>query len=165
MAYLRRTIDGELDELLTLAPALALDGPKGVGKTDTAARRAGTVWLLDDPGQREVARADFGLSGLPSGTVLFDEWQKVPQLWTLCDARLTPASKQVGSCSPGLRRLRAAQALTAGQGASCHCACGRWDCMSVASLKPGYLFLTCWPVPVRRCEGRLISHCSITLKR
>ncbi len=36
MAYLKRTVDSELDELLPLAPAIALDSPKGVGKTDTA---------------------------------------------------------------------------------------------------------------------------------
>jgi len=48
MEYLLRTVDLELDELLPLAPAIAIDGPKGVGKTDTARRRATTTWLLDD---------------------------------------------------------------------------------------------------------------------
>jgi predicted AAA+ superfamily ATPase len=51
MAYLPRTIDLELDELLPLAPAIALDGPKGVGKTGTAQRRAALTWFLDDPAQ------------------------------------------------------------------------------------------------------------------
>jgi hypothetical protein len=32
MSYLVRTVDAELDELLPLASAIALDGPKGVGK-------------------------------------------------------------------------------------------------------------------------------------
>ncbi len=81
MAYLERTIDHELDQLLPSAPAVALDGPKGVGKTDTARRRADSVWYLDDPAQREVARADFDLTSLPQGTVLLDEWQKLPQVW------------------------------------------------------------------------------------
>ncbi len=81
MAYLKRTVDSELDELLPLAPAIALDGPKGVGKTDTARRRAQATWMLDDPAQREIARADFDLNTLPPGTVLFDEWQKLPQVW------------------------------------------------------------------------------------
>jgi predicted AAA+ superfamily ATPase len=81
MDYLRRSIDRELDELLPVAPALAIDGPKGVGKTGTARRRADVTWFLDDPSQREVARADFALSSLPPGTALLDEWQKLPQVW------------------------------------------------------------------------------------
>ncbi len=81
MGYLARTIDVELDELLPLAPAIALDGPKGVGKTGTAQRRAAATWFLDDPAQREIARADFALASLPPGTVLLDEWQKLPQVW------------------------------------------------------------------------------------
>ncbi|MDR2896640.1 MAG: AAA family ATPase, partial [Propionibacteriaceae bacterium] len=81
MEYLRRTIDTELDELLPLAPAIALDGPKGVGKTGTAERRADTVWYLDDPAQRDAAQADFSLSALPGGTILLDEWQNTPQVW------------------------------------------------------------------------------------
>ena len=81
MPYLQRTVDRELDELLPLAPAIALDGPKGVGKTDTAKRRASTVWFLDDAAQREVAQADFGLAAIPEGTLLLDEWQKLPQVW------------------------------------------------------------------------------------
>jgi len=79
--YLARTIDKELDELLAVAPAIALDGPKGVGKTDTAGRRADTIWYLDDPAQREIASADFPLATLPPGTVLLDEWQQLPQVW------------------------------------------------------------------------------------
>ncbi len=74
-------MDHELDELLPLAPALALDGPKAVGKTDTANRRATTTWFLDDAAQREVARADFSLASVPPGTLLLDEWQQLPQVW------------------------------------------------------------------------------------
>ncbi|MFZ2273227.1 ATP-binding protein [Corynebacterium variabile] len=81
MDYLRRSIDSELDELLPVAPALAIDGPKGVGKTCTARRRADVTWSLDDPSQREIARADFALSSLSPGTALLDEWQKLPQIW------------------------------------------------------------------------------------
>lgn len=81
MGYLPRTLDQELDELLPEAPAVAIDGPKGVGKTDTALRRATTTWFLDNPAQREVARADFDLISAPSGTLLLDEWQKLPQVW------------------------------------------------------------------------------------
>ena len=81
MDYLPRTLDQELDELLPAASAIAIDGPKGVGKTDTALRRAKTTWFLDNPAQREIARADFDLVSAPPGTLLLDEWQKLPQVW------------------------------------------------------------------------------------
>jgi len=35
MEYSERVIDKELDELLPELPAIALHGPKGVGKTET----------------------------------------------------------------------------------------------------------------------------------
>ncbi|MEI6624542.1 MAG: AAA family ATPase, partial [Actinomycetes bacterium] len=44
--YTDRIVDAELDELLGL-PAIALEGPKGVGKTSTAQRRARTVLRMD----------------------------------------------------------------------------------------------------------------------
>ena len=81
MRYLPRTVDSELDELMPHAAAIAIDGPKGVGKTGTASRRAGTVWLLDDPAQRQVAETDPTFTSPPRGTVLLDEWQRLPQVW------------------------------------------------------------------------------------
>lgn len=81
MTYLRRTVDSELDELLPTISAIALDGPKGVGKTKTAQRRVNTVMHLDDPAQREVLSADFDLETLSEGPVLLDEWQRLPQVW------------------------------------------------------------------------------------
>ncbi|MGL4831275.1 MAG: ATP-binding protein, partial [Propionibacteriaceae bacterium] len=81
MEYLVRTVDRELDELLPDVAAIALDGPKGVGKTATARRRAAVEWRLDDPAQRDMVRADFGLTTAPMGTLLIDEWQHLPQVW------------------------------------------------------------------------------------
>lgn len=81
MSYLLRTLDSELDDLLPHAAAIAIDGPKGVGKTGTAVRRASAVWRLDDPSQQEIAKADFDLTTAPEGTLLLDEWQHVPALW------------------------------------------------------------------------------------
>lgn len=81
MEYLVRSIDRELDDLLTIAPAIALDGPKGVGKTATARRRAATSWLLDDPAQAALLEADPVFAGAPTGTLLIDEWQRLPQVW------------------------------------------------------------------------------------
>lgn len=81
MTYLARTVDAELDELMTMAPAIAIDGPKAVGKTATAIRRATASWLLDDPAQRALLEADPQFRAAPEGTLLVDEWQRFPQVW------------------------------------------------------------------------------------
>lgn len=81
MSYLVRSIDRELDELLAIAPAIALDGPKGVGKTETAYRRATHARLLDKPNERALVEADPDFSTTPDGTLLLDEWQRLPQVW------------------------------------------------------------------------------------
>ena len=57
-AYLPRVVDEELDALLPSLAALSLEGPKAVGKTETALRRAKAVYRLDDPAQRQVIEAE-----------------------------------------------------------------------------------------------------------
>jgi hypothetical protein len=47
--YSPRIVDAELHELLRSLPAIALEGPKGVGKTATAERRVTTIFRLDEP--------------------------------------------------------------------------------------------------------------------
>lgn len=81
MTYTPRVVDRELDELLEALPAIAVEGPKGVGKTATAARRANTVFRLDEPAQREIAAADPSVLITASPPVLIDEWQHVPPVW------------------------------------------------------------------------------------
>nr|WP_246308597.1 DUF4143 domain-containing protein [Kineosphaera limosa] len=76
-----RLIDRDLDELLPGLPAIALDGPKGVGKTETSARRAGSVVRLDDPDVALIARPDPTLVIKGPRPVLLDEWQHVPAVW------------------------------------------------------------------------------------
>jgi len=80
-AYARRIIDDELDELIRALPAIAVEGPKGVGKTATALRRAGSVHRLDDPTERAIAEADVGRLLATRPPVLVDEWQHVPPVW------------------------------------------------------------------------------------
>ena len=81
-AYKRRILDDELDELVGGGlPAIALEGPKAVGKTATASERAATVHQLDDPDQRALAEADPGRLLDDTPPVLIDEWQFVPQVW------------------------------------------------------------------------------------
>jgi predicted AAA+ superfamily ATPase len=81
MAYIRRVIDDELDDLMAGLPAVTVEGPKAVGKTETALQRAETVRRFDDPAQASIARADptRAVAGRPP--VLLDEWQRVPEVW------------------------------------------------------------------------------------
>lgn len=81
--YLMRVVDAELNELLPALPALALDGAKGVGKTVTARRRAGTVHALDAPGAFELFEADPRRLVAGDPPVLLDEWQRIPASWDL----------------------------------------------------------------------------------
>jgi uncharacterized protein len=79
MPYRRRIVDDELDELLAGLPAIAVEGPKAVGKTASAMRRAATIHRLDDEAERSIVGAD--LSRLLDGArpVLIDEWQRLPE--------------------------------------------------------------------------------------
>ncbi len=83
MTYRRRIVDQEIDELLHGLPAIALEGPKAVGKTATAMQRAETVHRLDDPGQLEVFRAAPNRLIAGDPPVLIDEWQRFPASWDL----------------------------------------------------------------------------------
>ncbi len=83
MNYQPRIVDREIDELLAGLPAIALEGPKAVGKTETAARRAATVYRLDDPGQLELFKAAPHRLVAGSPPVLVDEWQRLPSSWDL----------------------------------------------------------------------------------
>lgn len=103
--YQRRVLDDVLDELLAQLPAIALEGAKAVGKTETALRRAQTVRELDQPTQRALAEADIDrvLTGPPP--VLLDEWQNVKPVWDrvrrAVDQRAPPGSFILtGSASP-----------------------------------------------------------------
>jgi predicted AAA+ superfamily ATPase len=76
-------VDGELDELLGSLAAISLEGPKGVGKTSTAQRRATTVTRLDRPEVAEVVRAQPQRLVEAPPPVLIDEWQRYPASWDL----------------------------------------------------------------------------------
>lgn len=79
--YVTRVVDRELDDLLPHLPAILLDGPKGVGKTETALQRAATVRRLDEPAQRSIAEADPAVALEGDPPVLVDEWHRVPTTW------------------------------------------------------------------------------------
>lgn len=94
--YRPRIVDPEVDTLIAGLPAIVFEGAKAVGKTATAERRARTTWELDDPAQREVARADPARLLEGERPILIDEWQHVPEAWDLVrravDKRAGPGS-------------------------------------------------------------------------
>lgn len=81
--YVQRVVDGELDTLLEALPALSIEGPKAVGKTQTAARRAATIYPLDEPAQRALLSADPDRLVRGTSPILIDEWQRLPESWDL----------------------------------------------------------------------------------
>lgn len=81
--YLPRIVDQQIAELGEGLPALSIEGPKGVGKTSTARRRARTCYELDLPDQRELLAADPGRLDRGEPPVLVDEWQRYPAVWDL----------------------------------------------------------------------------------
>jgi len=104
-SYRRRILDEELDAVIDALPAIAIEGPKGVGKTRTALQRARTVHRLDDPAVFAVAEADPERLLEGAQAVLFDEWQRLPLVWDLVrravDDGAAPGSFLLtGSASP-----------------------------------------------------------------
>ena len=81
--YQRRIIDDELDELLPHLPAIAIEGPKGVGKTETAKQRAATILKLDEPAEASLLDADPQRLEREPAPILIDEWQRFPRSWDL----------------------------------------------------------------------------------
>jgi uncharacterized protein len=77
--YQPRIVDGELDELLAGLPAISIEGPKAVGKTVTAVRRADTAYRLDDAAERLILEADTSRLVEGERPILIDEWQRVPE--------------------------------------------------------------------------------------
>ena len=82
-AYRRRVVDGELDVLLEELPAVSLEGPRAIGKTWTARRRARTVHNLDDPQTLALVEADPDRLTRGSEPIFIDEWQRYPPAWDL----------------------------------------------------------------------------------
>jgi predicted AAA+ superfamily ATPase len=76
--YHLRVVDSLLDQLLPHLPAVALEGPKGVGKTATARRRAKSTISLETDDGVALLRADPGLIDTLPGPVLVDEWHRYP---------------------------------------------------------------------------------------
>lgn len=81
--YVKRVVDDDLDDLIRVLPAIAIEGPKGVGKTLTAMQRAKTVEHLDLEASRILMQTDPDRIARRETPVLLDEWQRLPFTWDL----------------------------------------------------------------------------------
>ena len=81
MIYRRRHIDSYLDDLFPDLPAIAVEGAKGVGKTETASRRVAQVYELDDGATSRLVAAGGPALLEQDPTILLDEWQHLPEAW------------------------------------------------------------------------------------
>jgi uncharacterized protein len=81
--YDRRLIDDDLDELLPQLAAIAIEGAKGVGKSETAKRRANTILNCEEPAVIESLVAYPARLDQDAPPVLLDEWQRYPASWDL----------------------------------------------------------------------------------
>ncbi|MDH2902727.1 MAG: AAA family ATPase, partial [Actinomycetota bacterium] len=82
MAYQPRIVDLELTRQLKAMGAVVLEGPKAVGKTETARQQATSEVHLDsDLAARDAAEIDPALILAGSTPRLIDEWQFVPEVW------------------------------------------------------------------------------------
>lgn len=79
--YLPRVVDEQLARMVASLPAVAVEGPKAVGKTEAARRVAAAEVLLDRPGPRALAEADPEQALAGRAPLLLDEWQFVPSVW------------------------------------------------------------------------------------
>ncbi len=85
MKYIKRIIDNEIKEKLSIMGAIVIKGPKWCGKTTSAKQIAKSVLEMQNPDLQEnyIELADTKPSLLLEGEKprLIDEWQLAPKLW------------------------------------------------------------------------------------
>ena len=82
MAYHPRIADAELDQRLSSAGGVVIEGPRACGKTATARQKAASEVLLDiDEEARRAIAIDATLVLDGETPRLIDEWQVEPSIW------------------------------------------------------------------------------------
>lgn len=118
LEYARRILDDELDELFGQVPAIAIDGPKGVGKTTTAEQRVAAVVRLDSKAIRESIAAEPEQVLGRGRSLLIDEWQKVPEVWDVV--------RRAVDADPTGGQFLLVGSASAASGATAHSGAGRF---------------------------------------
>ena len=78
-SYRYRMADGYLADLLSVFPAVMINGARATGKTTTALHHAAQIDRLDQPGIAAMYRADPDAAlRRAARPLLIDEWQEVP---------------------------------------------------------------------------------------
>ncbi len=112
VGYLKRLADAQLSADLEALGAVAIEGPKACGKTETARQHARSEVLLDIDAQAQVAAGLDPRLVLAGPTPrLIDEWQREPRVWDgvrrEVDARGVPGQFILtGSATPNDRAVR-----------------------------------------------------------
>ena len=85
MEYIKRIIDKEIEEKLSVMGAVLIKGPKWCGKTTSAKQIAKSVLEMQNPDLQEnyIELANTKPSLLLEGEKprLIDEWQVTPKFW------------------------------------------------------------------------------------
>lgn len=159
MDYARRILDDELDELFPTVPAIAIDGPKGVGKTTTAEQRVRGQVRLDSKAARESIAAEPEQILSRARPLLLDEWQNVPEVWDV-------VRRAVDADSTGGQFLLVGSATPA-PGATAHSGAGRIGRLRMRPMTLSERGVTQPTVSLRGLlsgqRDRLTGSCSLTL--
>ncbi|MDR3186064.1 MAG: DUF4143 domain-containing protein [Christensenellaceae bacterium] len=98
--YIPRLIEHEIEKYIHSTGCVVIEGPKWCGKSTTAERFAKTIRKLQDPvifRQFELySRIERGLLLSGEKPILFDEWQKIPDLWDIIRLTIDEAHGKCG---------------------------------------------------------------------
>ncbi|MDR1316854.1 MAG: DUF4143 domain-containing protein [Spirochaetales bacterium] len=132
--YLKRFADTVLRNRLRGCGAVLIQGAKGCGKTETAARIAGSAARLDIDEDMRV-RMELDPKSVLTGAAprLIDEWQEYPQIWNYVRREVDARKKRgqfilTGSANPEER-------------ARLHSGAGRF---SIIKMRPMSLYEKAW---------------------
>lgn len=97
MTYIDRVVDAKLAQLLHVMGAVAIEGPRSCGKTETAMHKAASFVRLDvDSNARALAEIEPDLLLEGERPRLLDEWQEFPRLWDNVRRAVDDSSGQPG---------------------------------------------------------------------
>jgi hypothetical protein len=107
--YLERLVETNIELALKSKGCVVIEGPKWCGKSTTSKRFAKTVVELQKPSTFKAYKlyADTGDNELLAGEkpLMFDEWQKIPDLWDYIRAEIDETQERgafilTGSAKP-----------------------------------------------------------------